>query len=169
MKTEITVSGAREILHAMRQLPARLDRPLLNKGLLAGAALVRDEARQRAPVLAEFFNRRRRPGTLRRAISSYAVRPDGYAATVFITVRGLGVKKIEAFKRGQAARGLKVKGADNPNDPFYWKFVEFGTSKMAARPFLRPAFESRKEQGVKEVILRLRPLVQAEINKLGRL
>lgn len=27
---------------------------------------------------------------------------------------------------------------------YYWKFVEFGTVKMAARPFLRPAAEALK-------------------------
>ena len=30
-------------------------------------------------------------------------------------------------------------------DAFYWRFVEFGTSKMSARPFIRPAFESMKQ------------------------
>jgi HK97 gp10 family phage protein len=31
-------------------------------------------------------------------------------------------------------------------DRFYGLFLEFGTSKMAARPFLQPAFEENKEQ-----------------------
>lgn len=31
-------------------------------------------------------------------------------------------------------------------DRFYGFFLEFGTSKMAARPFLQPAFEENKEQ-----------------------
>ncbi len=36
----------------------------------------------------------------------------------------------------------------NRRDPnvgaWYWRFVEFGTSKKPARPFLTPAFEQRK-------------------------
>jgi HK97 gp10 family phage protein len=31
-------------------------------------------------------------------------------------------------------------------DRFYGLFLEFGTSNMAARPFLQPAFEENKEQ-----------------------
>jgi HK97 gp10 family phage protein len=31
-------------------------------------------------------------------------------------------------------------------DRFYGLFLEFGTSKMSARPFLQPAFEENKEQ-----------------------
>ncbi|HEY0290691.1 MAG TPA: HK97-gp10 family putative phage morphogenesis protein [Pseudomonas sp.] len=39
-------------------------------------------------------------------------------------------------------RGTYAVGGDagNPGgDTFYWRFVEFGTSKVAARPFMRPA------------------------------
>jgi HK97 gp10 family phage protein len=33
-------------------------------------------------------------------------------------------------------------------DAYYWKFVEYGTKRMEARPFLRPAAESQaKEHG----------------------
>ena len=31
---------------------------------------------------------------------------------------------------------------------FYWYFIENGTSKMAAAPFLRPAADSKHEEGV---------------------
>jgi HK97 gp10 family phage protein len=30
------------------------------------------------------------------------------------------------------------------NGAFYWAFQEFGTSKMAARPFIRPALDRRR-------------------------
>ncbi len=33
-----------------------------------------------------------------------------------------------------------------PNDGWYAHFLEFGTSKMAAQPFLRPAIESRQDE-----------------------
>lgn len=36
-------------------------------------------------------------------------------------------------------------------DPFYGRMVEFGTSKMSARPFLQPALE-RNQQEVTEII-----------------
>ena len=31
---------------------------------------------------------------------------------------------------------------------YYWYFIEHGTSKMAAQPFLRPAVDSKHEEGV---------------------
>ena len=33
---------------------------------------------------------------------------------------------------------------------YYWYFIENGTSKMAAAPFLRPAADSKHEEGVNE-------------------
>lgn len=33
-------------------------------------------------------------------------------------------------------------------DTFYWRFLEFGTKNMAARPFLRPAIDENKEAAV---------------------
>lgn len=68
-----------------------------------------------------------------------------------ITVKKLSTKRIEAFKTKHGKSGAK-----NPNDPFYWRFVEFGTSKMPAKPFLRPAFEQSKHQAAKAIIHTLR-------------
>ena len=161
MKTEIRIHGLNEIRRAMLQLPQRLDNKLLNKGLLAGAQVVRDEARTRAPILKQ-ETPRRRAGVLRRAISAMRVRPVRYAATAIVRVRNLTTRQISAFKR-KSGKG----GAANPRDPFYWRFVEFGTSKMAAIPFLRPAFDRKKETAVRVAIATLKPLVEAEIAKLG--
>lgn len=41
-------------------------------------------------------------------------------------------------------RGTYAVGGSSSNpggDTFYWRFVEFGTSRVAARPFMRPALE----------------------------
>lgn len=40
-------------------------------------------------------------------------------------------------------------------DAFYWRFVEFGTSHAAARPFMRPAFESMKKAAIDRMRERL--------------
>lgn len=160
---EVRIHGLRQIREAMQALPARMDRKLLNRGLMAGARLIRDEARRRVPVLKE-PNARRRAGTLKRAIRAGVVRPERYAATTWVRVRPLKARQIALFVK----RTGKLKGADNPNDPYYWRFVEFGTSKMPARPFLRPAFESQKLAAVHQAIAELRPLVEREIEKLGR-
>ena len=45
------------------------------------------------------------------------------------------------------SKGRKV-DAGGKFDAYYWRYVEFGTSRMAARPFLRPSFEVKKEEAI---------------------
>ena len=45
---------------------------------------------------------------------------------------------------------------------FYWYFIENGTSKMAAAPFLRPAADSKHEEGVGK----FKEKLKAEIDKV---
>lgn len=44
------------------------------------------------------------------------------------------------------ARKDKNKGIGKGGDTYYWRFLEFGTSKMKARPFFRPAVEDSSVQ-----------------------
>ena len=168
MQVTVKLRGIREIREAFEQLPRKINRKILNDGLIAGARLVRDEAKARVPLL-KFPDPRRLRGALQRAIHAGRVRPEGRAAaTVWIRVRPLTKGQISRFKKARAKKGMKVAGALNPNDPFYWRFVEFGTSKMAAWPFLRPAFEARKYAMVDRAMDIFRLRVQAEIAKLGQ-
>lgn len=63
--------------------------------------------------------------------------------------------KIRAGKRSRGSVGVNVSiGArDYVGDQFYAAFHEYGTSKMQARPFMRPAYDSEKEKAA-EVIQR---------------
>lgn len=71
-------------------------------------------------------------------------------------------KATNAFndKSGKLRKGLKISniknkegmkyvlvGVDKSDNSkiFYGKFLEFGTSKMSARPFLQPAYEKNKD------------------------
>lgn len=46
---------------------------------------------------------------------------------------------------------------------FYGLFLEFGTRKMAARPFMRPAFDEDKEEVVAVVSAKLKASIMAAI------
>lgn len=62
--------------------------------------------------------------------------------------------KIRAMRRKKNSFGVLVGTALKwfTGDTFYGAFVEFGTSKMSARPFMRPAFDEKK--GEAEEILK---------------
>jgi len=49
-------------------------------------------------------------------------------------------------------------------DAFYARFVEYGTSKMAAKPFMRPAFDTQKDKLVDLVGRMLAERLEKEVN-----
>lgn len=157
----VEVRGLRELSDALKALPKKLERRVLNASLMAGGRVIEREAKLRAPQLEQPTPRRKR-GTLARNIRARVGRPDdGHNATVIVAVRKLKGKAIAAFKKATGKSG-----ANNPDDPYYWLFVELGTSKMTARPFLRPAFEAKKIEAAFEIKDRIKRRIEKEAAKL---
>jgi HK97 gp10 family phage protein len=133
-----TVTGLPELKEALLAIPAKLRKKALGNALRAAGRVVRDDARARAPVLdASKRTARRKPGTLRNAISvrmSKVSRSNGDVG-VFINVKPLPGAKFKTVKSRGFFGGVKKtrlmvkasqRGDDNPNDPYYWRWVEFG-------------------------------------------
>jgi HK97 gp10 family phage protein len=71
---------------------------------------------------------------------------DAVAKTTFASgqrMRATVAVKTGRLKRGisTSARGLNGRVLIDP-DLFYWRFLEYGTVNMAARPFIRPSAEA---------------------------
>jgi HK97 gp10 family phage protein len=129
---QLTITGLDQTLAALHQVPITVRDKMLAKALRAGGLVVRDAARRVVPIGRRVVRRGRvvsLPGTVHDAISVRVSKNDAALGLVgvFINVR--------------PARGLN-RGRNNPNDPFYWRFIEFGTSKMVKRPFLEPAAQT---------------------------
>jgi HK97 gp10 family phage protein len=144
------VVGIPDLKAALASVVPKLRRQALRNALAAGARIIRDDARRRAPVLQPTLRAPyRKPGTVRSAISvrtSKAATRSGDVG-VFVNVRPAKGAKTKTLRsnvfgvkvsRRVVTRGSQ-RGAKSPNDPFYWRFLEFGTKKMSARAFLQPA------------------------------
>ncbi|MGC7561339.1 HK97-gp10 family putative phage morphogenesis protein [Pasteurella sp. PK-2025] len=155
----VKVEGLNQLQKAMQNLGRKTSNRIAVKAMRKGGVIVRDKARQNAPVLKENVPHRR-VGTLRKAISTRTKVGRGGKTNTYIWVKGLSTKQVLKFKdkTGKA-------GAYNPKDPFYWRFLEFGTSKMPAQPFLRPAFQQSKNQAAKTIIETLHKEIIKEGNK----
>lgn len=145
------VRGIPELKAALAGLVPKLRRQALRNALAAGARVVRDEARRRAPVLQPTMRAPyRKPGTVRKAIvvrTSKAARARGDVG-VFVNVR--------PARRGQ-------RGAKNPNDPFYWRFVEFGTKHIAPRAFLQTGAKR-----LTEALQKFKAVIGPQIDKMNK-
>lgn len=140
--SQVRIEGLAELERALKALPVELAKKTLTGALLSGAKIVVDDAKARVPVLT---------GEVGRNIRAVPTRKTNYAATVQIGVRKLKKKVLARLRRRNP----------NASDPFYWRFLEFGTSKMRARPFLRPAFEARKVAAAQRVSDAIRERLEA--------
>ena len=57
---------------------------------------------------------------------------------------------VVAGVKGDTAAGVAVKGK-----AFYWQFSELGTSKQAAVPFIRPAYDVNQDKAAEAAIEKL--------------
>jgi HK97 gp10 family phage protein len=151
--------GFRELEQNLKMLGSEMHEKGVKLMMSRAAVPMRNEAKINAPILEEPDKRRNR-GTLLRAISIWRKRVTRYAVTYYVGVRGVSRQKIAKFKRESGKSST-----ENPNDPFYWKFLEFGTSKMRARPFLRPAFEAKKTESVRVALEEGREFVKRIVQK----
>lgn len=146
---DMELQGFKELADALKELPQRIARNSLRAATSAGAALIRNDARARAPV---------DTGEMKKDIQ---IKRDRHT-------EGDHVARYSVFVRGGKKSRLSGKARNVDKDSFYWKFVEFGTSKMPAKPFMRPAYEANKESAVDAIGKRLDEQIQKHARGLAR-
>ena len=167
------VIGLEDVKKKLATLGKRLATNVLRRGLLAGAGLIRDDARSRVS---------KRTGRLKKNIiaESRGVFKDGSGTPV--------EHRAVALVRGKARDGKRSARA-------YAHFVEFGTKPhymdkgsinvlfkgskakitrkgkihpgAKAKPFMRPAFDAKKHEAVRAMEKRIRQELDKEIKKLA--
>lgn len=155
----VRVDGLKELQKAMQSLGRKTSNRIAVKAMRKGGAIVRDKARALAPVLKESVPHRR-AGILRKSIQSRTKVGKNGRTDAYVWVKGISTKQVLKFKKKSGKSS-----AYNPRDPFYWRYLEFGTSKMPARPFMRPAFQQSKEQAAQAIIDTLQQEIIAEAGK----
>jgi len=127
MDFKVQVEGLKGVEDALAGAGPKLARTALRKALAAGGEVFLEQARSRAPVLAE-PTPARKPGELRDAIMEVT-----------------SIKTRE--QQGRARVGLRHDPEKKTQSPgVYGLFVEFGTQKMKAQPYMRPAYDSANRE-----------------------
>lgn len=154
----VKIQGADELDRVLRLLPEEIARRVAERAVLAGARVVRDEMKLRAPVgdkAHESVGRKgklrgvftvRMPGYLKKNVRARLARPREYGAIA----RLLGHNRFVVA----ALAGVSAKA-------FYARFIEWGwmlTSRKGRRirfigpqPFLRPAWEASKHRALETI------------------
>lgn len=162
MADAFQVQGLDGVLDRLKALPeavgAKGGGPV-RAALAKGARVFRNQAISNAP---------RDTGLLQESIVARRdSRPGAVGATeaYFIGVK----RKSRRYSNTKRNRGKGRVGKTYFVDgtAFYWLWVEFGSEKMAARPFLRPAFEQRKEDALNVIVNEMQAGLARAERKLG--
>lgn len=131
--TRTRMTGMAELKEKLK----KVSDDMINKGgrsaLRSAANVFRKEIKSNAEQLDD-------PITPERIADNIAVRWDRQ------TFKKTGNPSFKVGVLGGAKKGGKKAGKGG--DTFYWRFIEFGTEKMPAKPFMRPAMDSQQKQAL---------------------
>jgi HK97 gp10 family phage protein len=146
----------RKVKEALDKLPTAVQEKVVAKATRAGAKIVAEEAKRIVHV---------QTGTLKLSIGvAKAKKKD----TPEFTVKYYVVPKTKIKKKIKATVDGKESKIAVGSTAYYGAFVEFGTSKMSARPFLRPAIENTKTEVLDEFQRVAMKNIDREIEKLKK-
>lgn len=136
MAASFKVEGGADLSRRLLELNDKLQKKILRSAVVAGAQVVKKRAKQ---IAAD--KRLRDTGAL---IRNIAGKVEKQRSPEYVQIN-IGVR-----------HGKPDPKAKRQDDPFYWWQHEFGNSKMAARPFLTPAFEETKEDVLDAMVDRVK-------------
>lgn len=129
--TVVRLHGLEQTLRNFREIEPRLQKNALRAAVNQLATETRDDARARVP---------QDTGNLRRNITSKRGRGfNKHQVSGLVVVREERGDRVMSRAEWRSERFKRVREAIK--NAFYWRFIEYGTRFLPARPFLRPALD----------------------------
>lgn len=144
----ISTYGFKECSDALLALGGSIAQKKLKAALYKASIVIRDDAINRAPE-----DSGRLKHFIGRSGGKTSTADSRYAATVLV-----GLVRLSSRQRKK--EGLT-------QDAYYGKFVEFGTRFQKAEPFLRPAFDTQKENFIDQLRVELWQILGETITAMG--
>jgi len=135
----------RELIETLNALPEKIEKNIIRASVRSGAAIIRDAIRANAPV---------KTGKLKKSIRVKQIY-NKKGKVIFKVTTGVNKK----FKQA----GIKA-----PRQVNYAKQIEFGNSQMAAKPFIRPAFDEAENKVLDAVIEKIEMRINIVNNSQGK-
>lgn len=145
--TKLDFSGLLDLSDDLLALSKVENRKVMRDATRAAATVFKDEAVKRAPM---------RTGKMKKNIVVITQRDRNGDISSGVHVRGTNPRT------GNSNNSMK---ANNSRNAFYWRFVELGTSNMAAVPFIRPAYDARQEDAANAAFARANQAIDEALSK----
>lgn len=164
MANEFQIQGLDDVLVRMRALGPKLAAKGARTAMRKAANVVRDAAKANAAKLDDPTTPNRIADNVAVQFSAKTLKTAG-DVMFRVGIRG-GAKQYSNTRenRGKARVGKEYKTGGST---FYWRFLEFGTSKIRARPFLRPALAENVDKATEVAVVELNKALDRLAAKAG--
>jgi HK97 gp10 family phage protein len=139
---EVEVTGQKEIQRVMNRLSEDLAVKVTRNAVRGATKIIQKEA-------IRIFHQKwhTRSGNLEDSIKVVKrKRIDGERVSKHTPTYSVMAKRVWKRKRYKDSAGNKITVKGLVADGYYAQFLEYGTSTIAAKPFLRPAAERKKDE-----------------------
>lgn len=156
---QVKVEGLAELGQALKDFGPVLSKKYLRKATFEMARVIADDAKSRVAV---------RTGTLRDNIAVFKRLSTDVVSSYVVGVRKIKLnrkmkKVLRILRNSNGGARTSITG-----DAYYWRFLEFGTAKMSAHPFMRTAFEAQKMNALSQFQVALAAGVEAASREVAR-
>jgi HK97 gp10 family phage protein len=134
-EVELTAEGLPALKELLKKLPESVEEKVTLNALRISARPFIKSAKAKVPV---------KSGLLKRSLNIRSVGGKGNKSVY----AGVSYKRIKAL-RMEEARNSKTKSKKTYAPHAH--LIEYGTSKMAAQPFIRPAWDETQEEVIKSI------------------
>ncbi|UHQ21888.1 HK97 gp10 family phage protein [Lysobacter sp. 5GHs7-4] len=164
MGSESFIKGAAEVERKLRALSPQLQRKALNQAMRKGMAPVKRAAVTRARAFDD-------PATAQSIAKEIVIRSNrrkGRQLGGFVVQVGVrGGARAYVSNKGNRRAGRVGKSYEGGGNVFHWRFLEFGTAKMRAQPFMRPALSENVDAVTNITVSELSAAIDKIIAKGG--
>lgn len=158
MKSKITfrVEGLREMEEALKEFPRSTTRGILRKALADGLQPIVDQAESQAPVASGHLRDSHMVGTKLSARQQSAHR------------RWAGTTPVRTPRGWRSAPSKSVFVFGGPGPLAQATLQEWGTADHPPQPYMRPAWDGKKQEGVGIFMKRMADHLEAAKQRLAR-
>jgi HK97 gp10 family phage protein len=153
---EIKAEGLDELMKALKEFTPQIQKRVLGTAMRNAMKPVMMTARSNARALDD----PQTPSNISKNIISQRASKKA--------MRQAGVRDADMMQRVGVRGGAKDPKTGDPMNTFYWRFHEFGTSKIAARPFMRPALAQNTQRTTAIMVDELKKGIDRTARRLAK-
>lgn len=150
------IKGFKELMEAMKQLPKVIEEKCLKVSVMTGALVIKKAASELAVKRTGLTGKAVRIGFNKKESG-----PGKKVYHVFVS------RKFQMLYPWGKEKGRTDHYGGKKIDAFWWHILEFGSVKMSAKPFMRPAFDAMAGDAANRIKEKLAQRIEIEAARLG--